>query len=175
MPKATAAELKLESRGAGKTTVYGPYEYNYGRQHYGNIVKEGASFISHGTDGREIGRHRRKSDAVIAVVEWAEDNLVKESVERDFEPETAGGIPLRFLRRVVSAADISVVASFLDPERREWVTTSWDGDGICTVCRFDGSEESQRQEDAMRLVVRAAAAELEPDGEGSEEVSAPRM
>lgn len=175
MPKATAAELKLESREVGKTMVYGPYERDYGRQHYGGIVKEGASFISHGTDGREIGRHRRKSDAVIAVVEWAEDNLVKESVERDFKPETAGGIPLRFLRRVVSAADISVVASFLDPERREWVTTSWDGDGICSVCRSDGSKESQSREDAMRLVFRTPEMELVHDGEEPDEGTAPRM
>jgi hypothetical protein len=175
MPRAKADELRLETRVAGRTVVYGPYEMDYGRQNYGLIVKDGSVFVSQGTDGRELGRHRRKSEAVIAIVEWAEENLTKESVERDFEPRTAGGIPLRFQRRVISLGRTSVVASYLDGERRQWASTSWDGDGVCSICKHDDTEEGLSREMAMRLVSRVPASEMEQAGEEPEEAPAPRF
>lgn len=175
MPRTKADELKLETREAGRTVVYGPYEMDYGRQHYGLIVKDGSAFVSQGTDGRELGRHRRKSEAVIAIVEWAEENLTNESVERDFEPLTAGGIPLRFQRRVISADRISIVAAYFDGERRQWASTSWDGEGVCRICMHDGSDEGLRREMAMRLVPRIPVPEIEQAGEEPEDAPAPRF
>jgi hypothetical protein len=175
MPRAKADELKLETNGPGRTVVYGPYEMDYGRQHYGVIVKDGSAFVSQGTDGRELGRHRRKSDAVIAVVEWAEDNLTRESVERDFEPRTAGGIQLRFQRRIIAARGPSVVASYFDGKYRQWTSTSWDGDGVCGIFTHDDTEEGLRRELAMRLVSRAPSATSEQSGEEPEDESAPRF
>lgn len=174
MPQAKASEIQLDVVAQGRTHVHGPYDVDYGRQHYGAIVKDGAVFVSQGTDGRELGRHKKKSDAVVSVVEWAEENLTKESVERDYESYTAGGIPLRFQRRVISSSRTSVVAAYRDGARG-WASTSWDGDGVCNICKHDDTEEGLLREQSMRLVRRAPAADLEDEGEEPEESPAPRI
>lgn len=166
MPKAKASEIKLETvKGEARSVVYGPYDVDYGRQQYGSVEKDGREFVSKGTDGREIGRHGRKSEAVMAVVEWAEENLTSDSVLRDFEPVTAGGKPLTFKRRVISHRKTSIVAAYRDEGR--WVQTSWGDDGICDICRHPETEKDKRRDEAMRLVPREPVPDVETEQEPS--------
>lgn len=166
-------DLKIEAipGSPGRHSVRGPTEADYGRQHYGWVEREGQSFRALGSDHRaeggraDIGLRPTLAAAAKAVGDWAALNLTGEAVTKEFENRTAGGWPIRFLRRAGSG----VVATVTEPNGRR-VSMAWNEDGTCTVHDGypKGSAENARFE-ALRLVRR------EPAPEPEAEAAAPAM
>ncbi len=149
----------------GRHVVYGPYEHNYGHQHYGWVEKEGRSWRGLGVDGRaeggkvDVGLRPTIAAAAELVGEWARQNLTGEALSKEFENRTAGGWPISFLRRTAR----SVVAVVREPDGRS-MQTSWGEDGACSVYEGwpKGSEENAKFE-ALRLVRKEPAPEPETE------------
>ncbi len=162
-----AQDLKIEAipGSPGRHSVYGPYEREYGRQHYGWVEREGRSFRAFGSDHRveggkaDIGIRPTLGAAAKAVGEWAALNLTAEAVTKEFEPRTAGGWPIRFLRR----AGGCVVATVTEPNGGR-TSMAWNEDGSCTVYDGwpEGSPENKKFE-ALRLVRKEPAPESDAE------------
>ena len=150
--------------GTGRYVIKGPYEPDYGRLHLGWVEKVGRRFEAVGSDHRAPeGRNRidafpTRAAAVKALADWADGNITAAALREEFEPRTAGGLRIDFLRR----AGGSIVATVDDPRgglRR--VLTSWKEDGSCTVYDRDmgGIYADGKIADAVRLVRRPRPAE----------------
>lgn len=167
-------DLKIEAipDSPGRHTVRGPYEPDYGRQHYGWVEKDGRSFRAFGSDRRtdggkvDIGLRPTLKAAAAAVGEWAGRTLTAEALSNEFEGRTAGGWPIRFLRRAAG----SVVAIVTEPNGGRTAMT-WNEDGTCAF--HDGAPEGSaeaRRFSALRLVRKEPA----PGNDADESVPAPR-
>ena len=147
----TYGELRIR-RGSkyvapGITVVEGPYENDYGRQWYGRVERQAnGHFKALGsglhTGMTDLGLHVRCKQAVEAILAYANERLTAAALQREFHNVTAGGVPVRFLRRAAGSIVCVMQKS----------TSSWGEDGYPQSIVMSAEKYANRE--SLRLVRR---------------------